>query len=456
MSTETERSEAPRARPYSGYLNDPAPKDDTFLTDVGRGSPCGEYLRRYWQPFMLASELKDLPIALRLLGEDLVAFRDLGGRVGLLHRHCIHRGASLEFGIPVERGIMCCYHGWHFDIDGSILATPAEPTTNRITRNFTQGAYPVHEYHGLLFAYMGPPDSRPEFPIYDTFVNPEGNRLVPSQREFPCNWLQIVENAADPIHNHYLHAIVSQQFSTAFNEDPALEFVETPLGFICSATRRVRDFVFIRASEMILPNAMQFTRGGREWKDEEMFTVGCAITKWTVPIDNLNSWSFQLQHLNPRTQALRKVRAEDLGKGKLTLIGQTADRPYEERQRQPGDYDALVGQGAVSNRKLEHLGNADRGIVLLRRQLARGINACKSGETPAMPKLALGEALRTYCHEVVVRAPDPAQYSDRASLGGFGQRAARIVVESGDVDPALREKAAEERIRGIFSTEAVV
>ena len=99
----------------------------------------------------------------------------------------------------------------------------------------------------------------------------------------------------------------------------------------------------------------------------------------------------------------------------------------------------MVGQGAVSNRKLEHLGNADRGIVLLRRQLARGINACKSGETPAMPKLALGEALRTYCHEVVVRAPDPAQYSDRASLGGFGQRAARIVVESGDVDPALRE-----------------
>ena len=255
------------------------------------------------------------------------------------------------------------------------------------------------------------------------------------------------------IHNHYLHAIVSQQFSTAFNRDPALEFVETPLGFICSATRRVGEFVFIRASEMILPNAMQFTRGGRRWKDEELFTVGCAITKWTVPIDNHNSWSFQLQHLNERTQSLRKVKAEDLGKGKLTLIGQTGDRPYEERQRQPGDYDALVGQGAISNRKIEHLGTTDRGIVMLRRQLARGINACRDDRGGAQARAGTAAPIRTYCHEVVVRNPQPDRFNDPASLGEFGQRTARIVIESADAGMAVREAEARERIRALGELE---
>lgn len=186
---------------------------------------------------------------MRLLGEDLVVFRDGSGRLGLLHRHCAHRGASLEFGIPAERGIHCCYHGWHFDVDGTILDTPAEPAGSRIKQSFCQGAYQVRESQGLLFAYMGPPEHTPVFPVYDVYGHPPGNRLANFRMEYPCNWRQVVENAADPIHNAYLHAIVSGlQFSAAFREPPVLDFVQTPLGFLSMATRKVRDFVFVRAS----------------------------------------------------------------------------------------------------------------------------------------------------------------------------------------------------------------
>ena len=213
-----------KSGPYNGYNTRPAAEDDSLLTKVGPGTPCGEYMRRYWHPFLLGSELKDLPLPVRLLGEDLVVFRDGSGRLGLLHRHCSHRGTSLEFGIIAERGIRCCYHGWHYDVDGTILDTPAEPT-GRIKGNFCQGAYHVREEHGLIFAYMGPPEAVPEFPVYDTYDHPQENRITPFKMNLPCNWLQIVENASDPMHNAFLHAIVSgQQFSPAFKVLPQLDF----------------------------------------------------------------------------------------------------------------------------------------------------------------------------------------------------------------------------------------
>ena len=125
MTEPSKPASARELRPFSGYHNRPVPNDDSFITQVGPGTPGGEYLRRYWHPFLLASELKDLPVPVRLLGEDLVVFRDGSGQLGLLHRHCIHRGTSLEYGIVAERGIRCCYHGWHFDVDGTVLDTPA-------------------------------------------------------------------------------------------------------------------------------------------------------------------------------------------------------------------------------------------------------------------------------------------------------------------------------------------
>ena len=164
--------------PYSAWARAEIAEVDDELCRVGRGTPCGEYLRRFWQPVAIAETLGDLPQRVRILGEDLVLFRDGGGRHGLLEKRCVHRGTSLEYGKPVERGIRCCYHGWQFDIDGTILDTPGEPAASPIRHKICQGAYPLHEWRGLLFAYLGPPRSRPR-PRWKTPRRPRHSRRMP-------------------------------------------------------------------------------------------------------------------------------------------------------------------------------------------------------------------------------------------------------------------------------------
>ena len=140
-------------------------------------------------------------------------FRDKSGRVGLLALHCPHRGTSLEFGIVRERGIMCCYHGWVFDVNGRILETPGEPADSTLKDRLWHGAYPVREFKGLVFAYMGPPESRPPFPVYDSFEL-DNYRLEPwGGNVLPCNWIQVKENAMGPVHTsfpaqHQFHRIL--------------------------------------------------------------------------------------------------------------------------------------------------------------------------------------------------------------------------------------------------------
>jgi nitrite reductase/ring-hydroxylating ferredoxin subunit len=448
--TQEEKPPSPTQKklPYGGYYNRPQVSEDTLLTHVGPGTPCGEYMRRYWHPFLIASELKDLPVAVRLLGEDLVAFRDKSGRLGLLHRNCAHRGASLEFGIPAERGIRCCYHGWHFDVDGTILDTPAEPEASRIRTNFCQGAYRIREQHGLLFAYMGPPEDAPELPVYDTLCHPD-TTIAPFKITVPCNWLQIVENAADPIHNAFLHAIMSEsgQFGDAFKVLPVLDFPETPIGMLSMATRKLNDTVFIRAGELMLPNVAQFTTGAGRGKDlQETVRVHSTTTRWAVPVDDRNALYIGAGHWDERS-APRSRSLDDYGVDKMPLLGQTAERPYKERQREPGDYDAVVSAGAIVNRKAEHLGTTDRGVALIRRMLAHAIITTSEGKVPAIPRWPQdGGPVQTYCHEVVLKLPDAAALADRRVLGEFGNRAAKAIIEFEGLTPDERDESARTRI----------
>ena len=451
----TEQTGAERRGAFSGYYNRPAPFAASPLAEVGPGTAGGEYLRRYWHPIMIESELRELPIALRLLGEDLVIFRDGSGAIGLLHRACAHRGASLEFGIVQEHGIMCCYHGWQFATDGTVIAAGAEPPANLARYSFCQGAYPAIARHGMIFAYMGPLEQMPVFPEYDTFSHPDGNQLIPIKMTLPCNWLQIVENACDPIHNAYLHAISSgAQFSPAFAVPPALDFVETPLGFLSMATRRINGNVFIRASDIILPNAAQFA-SGQNAGENECFHIACSLTRWVVPIDDQNSYYIGFTHANARNSRIVEIDPSLYGVDKMNFIGQTADRPYPERQRQPGDYDALVSQGAMANHKNEHLGTTDRGIVTFRRMLGRAIEAVRIGETPALPRLYPDGCVRTYNHELVFRLPSQSNIGDLASLEQFGRRAAQIVVDTDDLPVLERERVAGERIRRLLGEDLV-
>ena len=197
-----------RFRSYQGYENRDTPPEDPELTHVGPGTPCGEYLRRFWHGIALSKEIGDLPLAIRLFGEDLVLFRDGEGRIGLLHRHCAHRGASLEYGRIEKQGIRCCYHGWRWDVDGTLLEAPAEPANSPLFTKVRQGGYPAFEYKGIVFAYLGPAAEVPEFPVYDTFEIPD-TEMEPYTCSFPCNWLQVTENGIDPVHSMFLHTLVN-------------------------------------------------------------------------------------------------------------------------------------------------------------------------------------------------------------------------------------------------------
>src|ERR1041384_6256875 len=219
--------------PYGGYNHRDVPEEDKELTHVGPGTPGGEYLRRYWQPIALSEDLRDLPKKIRIMCEDLVLLRDGTGRTGLLALHCSHRGTSLEYGIVSERGIRCCYHGWLYDVDGKVLEIPGQPVQSTYQDRLFHPAYPTLEYQGMVFAYMGPPDKKPDFPIYDTFELPD-YEIVPRKPNFlPCNWVQNKENQMDPIHVSFLHTIVSGvQFNDWFAEVPQRESILNPLGLV--------------------------------------------------------------------------------------------------------------------------------------------------------------------------------------------------------------------------------
>ena len=207
--------------PFSGYHTREIPAPDPYLTQVGPGTPMGEYMRRFWQPVCLSDELTDLPKSIRILGEDLVVFRDKSESVGVLHRHCSHRGTSLEYGIVSEQGIRCCYHGWLFDVDGTVLETPGEPPESKLKDSVVHGAYPAQEYKGIVHAYMGPPDLRPHFPKYDFFGVP-GAKFAPFSFSYENNWLQSHENAVDPVHSVFLHGRITEHFIEPFSVLPHL------------------------------------------------------------------------------------------------------------------------------------------------------------------------------------------------------------------------------------------
>src|SRR5260221_10898913 len=413
----------------SAYRHRERPAADEELTLVGPGTPCGEYLRRFWQPIILTSELAELPRRLRILGEDLVAFRDKSGAIGLLELHCPHRGTSLEFGLVGDKGIRCCYHSWKFDVDGTILETPGEPAESKIRDRTFQGAYPALEFGGLVFAYMGPPALKPEFPHYDVFDQPD-NRMVPYSLTYPCNWLQILENAMDPAHGVFLHTRISfEHFAPAWGKLPVTEFRETPLGMIYITSRRVDDLVWVRMNDIMLPNIVQ---AGAIWEagDKPKAFTRSGLTRWTVPIDDAHSLVIGLRHFNDGVNDPQGRSVEALcGKETVDFMGQTGERPYAERQRVPGDFDAQVSQRPIAIHALEHLGTTDRGVSMLRRLVRTGLRAVQAGQEPHCVRGAPSKVISTYCHDSVVRVPDRSGADDDERLRDIGRTMGRIVVD---------------------------
>ncbi len=414
--TAADESQVRTRRPFGAYYRDPTIEDDAELTGVGRGTPGGEYLRRTWQPVCLCEEVGDLPLPVRMLGEDLVVFRTRAGVVGLLDRACSHRGTSLEYGLPSETGLVCCYHGWHFAPDGTILETPNDPDSTLKDR-LCHPAYPTHERDGIIFAWMGPPDERPDFPVLDAYVQAD-TEIVPFALDFPCNWVQVLDNTQDPVHSCFLHTRVSgAQFSISWGEIPELEYIATPIGMINLNVRRWGDRIWVRTTDAMLPNLNQT---GALWltADREETFLGCALTRWMRPVDDTNTRMIGWRYFNAATDRERVGDKAAVGVGKIDFIGQTEDeRPYAERQRVPGDFEAIAGQGPIAPAARWNLNRGDRGVTMLRRLIRENIRAVAEGRdyTVLERAAAPGGIVPTYTRDTVVTLP-PGQGDDRALL----------------------------------------
>ena len=409
------------ASPYGGYHHREIPPEDSELTHVGPGTPCGEYFRRFWVPVARSQDLKDLPHRIRILGEDLVVFRDGSGTTGLMELHCPHRGTSLEFGLVSEQGLRCCYHGWLFGVDGRILDTPGEPADSTLKDRLCHGAYPTTEYKGLVFAYMGPPDKRPALPIYDTYQRPDYLSWAGETCTLPCNWLQVKENCMDPAHLLFLHTIGddSEEASHAqvvedFAEKPEWEYLETPVGMLYLDTRRVGDKAWVRISDFLAPTLHQFPPSGVLFREDE-FSGRPDMAIYATPIDDSNTRLFWFNHTKEGKEPPAGLP-----------FGQTSERPYQERQRMPGDYDAQSSQRPIARHALEHLGNTDRGLIMLRNLIRRGIRDVQEGQDPKGVLRETNGVLTTYARDAMVEvAPADTPEADREVL----REAARKLAE---------------------------
>ena len=413
---------------YGAYDHRDVPKEDEEMTHIGAGTPAGEYLRRFWQPVAFTDELTDLPKAITILGEELVVFRDFSGNIGVLEAHCPHRGTSLEFGLVSQKGIRCCYHGWLFDVDGAILETPSEPAESTLKDRLCHGAYPVHEYSGIIFAYMGPGDKMPAFPMYDSFSRP-GYKLIPGkQYYYPCNWLQILENAMDPVHTAFLHTIVSgSQFTEEFGVVPEIQYVQTPTGMMYVASRRVGDKVWVRMVENIFPNLQQVSPAWEDGKVEHGFD-GPMMSRWIVPIDDTHTMFIEFRHVSETEETTPAWWAD---RDVMLPAQLPVSEIHEERQRQPTDYEAQVTQRAIAIHGLEHLGESDRGVIMFRNIIRQGIQDVRDGKDPEGLSAKAGDFMPTFSNDTVVHAPKAAtEEEDRKLLLDIGLRLAEEYIDN--------------------------
>ncbi len=364
----------------------PKPQHLADLTEVGRGTPMGELLRRYWHPVGLCGDAGPTPRRVRVLGEDLILFRDHNGRAGLLHERCAHRGASLYYGRTEPEGLRCCYHGWMFDVQGHCVDQPCEPNNDHCSR-VRQPWYPVEERYGLIFAYLGPMDRQPLLPRHELLENLQAGEMLEADDSsigsggpaiVPCNWLQHYENVVDPYHVPILHGSFSgPQFVAQMGLMPEVSFEYFDLGIRSTQLRRLADGrTHRRVTEAMVPTL-------RVVASPRVENYGpCGLIGWVLPIDDTHFRIYTAGRVS-EPGALSRIRSRMNGKAWDELSD-------AEHQQFPGDYEAQVSQGPITAHNEENLVTTDRGIAMLRRYLTRQVNAVKNGDNPAGVQFAPG------------------------------------------------------------------
>jgi phthalate 4,5-dioxygenase len=404
-----------------------SPQENEILCRVGLGTPMGEALRRFWVPACLSEELASPdsgPIRLRILGEDLVAFRDSKGRVGVVEAYCPHKLANLYWGRVENCALSCAYHGWTFDADGNCLATPNEPDHAEMRRKIRLTAYPTREAGGMVWAFMGPRERMPELPGLEwAQVPPDHVHL--SRWLQRTNWVQGMEGELDSSHISFLHRSfnpgadgptigTSRPPTSVWDQSPTLTLRETPYGFVYGARRRAAESAYYwRTTHYLMPYYSliandKFPRSGRAW----------------VPVDDYHCMTFSFNFHGERALTAEERRIIESGRGFPPRMTRGAfelpdgyvidtflpqankgndyliDR-FQQRSRNFTGIEGIneqdraiqesmrgvsgVGPGKLVDRSREHLGPADVPVITMRKLLLSMAKALTQGIEPTQP-----------------------------------------------------------------------
>jgi 5,5'-dehydrodivanillate O-demethylase oxygenase subunit len=354
-------------------------EENELLTRVGPRTPAGEMLRRYWHPIALINELQKRPLRRRLLGEDLVLFRDDRGRLGLLALRCSHRGTSLEFGHLEDGGLRCCYHGWLYDVEGKILEMPGEPPDSTFWQRLRHPAYKVQELGGVIFAYLGP-EPVPLLPRWDVLVRDDGARARRA-RTVNCNFFQMIENSVDQNHLKWLHRTAK----TPTWEDGEINPQPFEYGILNTYTRRVAGKSYAHVNFFLLPTMNKTGNVAEGHPTEHQASSSGEVMRWRVPIDDAHTMHFTVEFGaivdgKPVANIMKDESEQGLIESQFGVYKWDESINWFAR----GDQDRVAqeSQGAIYDRTGEHLGYTDRGVILLRRLYKESIEAVQKGLDP--------------------------------------------------------------------------
>jgi phthalate 4,5-dioxygenase len=400
--------------------------ENEFLTRVGPGTPMGDLLRQYWQPFLRSADLPEpdgRPLRIKLLGERLIAFRDSDGRVGLLAENCAHRGASLFFGRNEEAGLRCVYHGWKFDTSGRCLDMPNEPPESNFKDKVWQTAYPCVERGGAIWTYLGPREDPPELPQLEWNLVPE-EQVYLALRVEECNWTQVMEGEIDSSHSGFLHTRLHEEEDIEIglkrggskgllykmrDRHPRFETLDTDYGVAIAARRAAEeDSYYWRITQFLMPfftiippYGKDPVFGGHAWvpiDDERTLTFGFTYHP-TKPLPEqergfgLGFDGTGVEGLHPSPDVFLPATSTPYGQF-LPKINRDNDYLIDwEAQRcerfsglpglWPQDAACQESMGRIYDRTLERLGMSDSGIIRARRRLTAAARALRErGETP--------------------------------------------------------------------------
>jgi phthalate 4,5-dioxygenase len=400
-------------------------EQNALITRVGPGTPCGAVLRSYWQPVALVDEFnprldprmeKRAVKAVRVLGQDLVLFRDAAGAYGLLDRDCPHRGADLSFGRNEGDGLRCPFHGWKFDVHGTCLQTPAEPAGSKLCERVRQRSYPVVEHCGVLFGWLGDEGSAPPpFPAFDCFTAPASHTFA-FKGLWNANWLQAFEVGIDPAHPSFLHRFLQdealediggnaagKQFRSASAgaiggeqwpmtrimrefAQPEISFEPKPWGLQLTALRPMTEaLTHVRVTNAIFPSTFVIP-----------LSETMTITQMHVPVDDTHTYwySFFTSFAGPLDrEAMRAQRQQFISlpdyipkAGRHNHWGFNPEEQRTQTYLGMGEEDinvhdqwAVESMGAIQDRTREHLGTSDKVIMANRRMLLKAIETVQAG-----------------------------------------------------------------------------